>query len=64
MKLPPRWLRRIVLWPLPLLAFILYITTVPLFVIAALVVSYRLPGKWRALRLLGLATCYLSSRWR
>jgi 1-acyl-sn-glycerol-3-phosphate acyltransferase len=58
-KLPPRWLRRIVLWPLPLLAFILYITTVPLFVIAALVVSYRLPGKWRALRLLGLATCYL-----
>ena len=59
MKLPPRWVRRIVLWPLPLLAFILYITTVPLFVIAALVVSYRLPGKWRALRLLGLATCYL-----
>ena len=59
MKLPPRWLRRIVLWPLPLLVFILYITTVPLFVIAALVISYRLPGKWRALRLLGLATCYL-----
>lgn len=38
---------------------LLYITTVPLLVIAALVLSYRLPGKWRALRLLGLATRYL-----
>lgn len=59
MKLPPRWVRRIVFWPLPLLIFFLYVTTVPLLLIAALILSYRLPGKWRALRLLGLATCYL-----
>lgn len=59
MKLPPRWVRRIVIWPLPLLAVVLYLSTVPLLIIAALVLSYRLPGKWRALRVLGLATCYL-----
>ena len=59
MKLPPRWARRFLLWPLPLLASVLYISAVPLLVIAALILSYRLPGKWRALRLLGLATCYL-----
>ena len=59
MRLPPRWLRRIILWPLPLLAVFVYVTTVPLLVVAALILSYRLPGRWRALRLLGLATCYL-----
>ncbi len=59
MKLPPRWVRRIVLWPLPVLAVIVYLSTVPLLIIAALIVSYRLPGTWRALRLLGLASCYL-----
>ncbi len=59
MRLPPRSVRRIVLWPLPGLAVVLYLVTVPLLVIAALLVSYRLPGKLRAVRSLGLATCYL-----
>ncbi len=59
MSLPPRWLRRILLWPLPVLALVIYTATVPLFVIAALLVSYRLPGKFWALRSLGLVTCYL-----
>lgn len=45
MKLPPRGVRRVVLWPLPVLAGVFYVATVPLLVIAALIVSYRLPGK-------------------
>ncbi len=60
MRLPPRWVRRIVLWPLPVLAVFVYVTTVPLLLIAAFLISYRLPGKLRAVRSLGLATCYLA----
>ena len=57
--MPPRGVRRVLLWPLPVVAVVLYLATVPLLVIAALLVSYRLPGKFRAFRSLGLATCYL-----
>ena len=60
MSLPPRWLRRIILWPLPIIAIFFYVTTVPLLLIAAFVISYRLPGKLRAVRSLGLASCYLA----
>jgi 1-acyl-sn-glycerol-3-phosphate acyltransferase len=55
----PRWARRFLIWPLPLLLVWLYVATVPLLVIVALVLSYRLPGKLRALRALGLATVYV-----
>ncbi len=58
MSLPPRWLRRIVLWPLPLLLVWLYVATVPVLLIVAFVVSYRLPGSLRAVRSVGLATVY------
>ncbi len=60
MSLPPRWVRRILLWPLPVLAVFLYVTTVPLLLIGAFLISYRLPGKLRAVRSLGLATSYLA----
>ncbi len=59
MKLPPRWVRRLLLWPLPVVAVFFYVTTVPLLLIAAFVISHRLPGKMRAVRALGLATIYL-----
>jgi 1-acyl-sn-glycerol-3-phosphate acyltransferase len=59
MRLPPRWLRRIVLWPLPVLITVAYLATIPLLVILAFVLSYLLPGKLRILRALGLATIYL-----
>lgn len=52
-------IRRLLLWPLPVIAAVFYLATVPLLAIAALVLSYRLPGKLRALRGLGLATVYL-----
>ncbi len=54
----PRWLRRFLIWPLPLVLVWLYLAFVPVLVIVALVLSYRLPGKLRALRSLGLATVY------
>lgn len=60
MTLPKRWVRRLVIWPLPLLALVLYLATVPLLLILAFVVSYRLPGKLRPLRTLGLASTYLA----
>lgn len=59
MKLPPRPVRRFVIWPLPLLASALYLATVPVVLIAAFVLSYLLPGHLRGLRVLGLATVYL-----
>ncbi|MFK8025422.1 MAG: 1-acyl-sn-glycerol-3-phosphate acyltransferase [Ilumatobacter sp.] len=59
MKLPYRWVRRVLLWPLPIIATFFYLATVPLLIIGALLISYRLPGKLRALRALGLATVYL-----
>ncbi|MAT06882.1 MAG: glycerol acyltransferase [Acidimicrobiaceae bacterium] len=59
MKLPPRWVRRLVLWPLPLLLVWVYVASVPMLLIVACIVSYRLPGSWRAVRSLGLATVYV-----
>ncbi len=59
MKLPHRWVRRILIWPIPVIATFFYLTAVPLLLILAFLVSYRLPGKLRAVRALGLATVYL-----
>ena len=59
MTLPPRWLRRLVVWPLPLLLLWVYLASVPLLLIAAAVLSYQLPGSLRAVRSLGLFTVYV-----
>jgi len=59
LRLPPRWLRRLILWPLPLLLCWLYAASVPLLLIVAFLISYRLPGKLRAARSLGLFTVYV-----
>lgn len=59
MRLPRRWTRRLLLWPLPVIAAVLVLTTVPVLVLVALVLSYRLPGKLRLLRSLGLLVVYL-----
>jgi 1-acyl-sn-glycerol-3-phosphate acyltransferase len=52
-------MRRIVLWPLPVIGGVLYALTAPLWFLAATVLSYKLPGKLRLVRSLGLATVYL-----
>ena len=59
MRLPYRWVRRLILWPIPVIAALLYLATVPLLILAALLLSYRLPGNLRALRALGVASVYL-----
>lgn len=58
---PPRWARRILLWPIPVLAIWLYLAAVPLLLIVAAVLSYRLPGKLRLVRSIGLLTVYVAT---
>lgn len=60
-KLPPRWLRRFALWPLPVIGGLLYAATVPLWFLLATLLSYKLPGNMRLVRSLGLATVYLAT---
>ncbi len=59
MTMPRRWTRRLLLWPLPVIAVLLVLATVPILFLVALVLSYRLPGKLRLLRSLGLLIVYL-----
>ncbi len=59
MRLPGRWVRRFLIWPLPLVIMVVYLATVPLALVIAFVASFLLPGWLRGLRVLGLATVYL-----
>ena len=59
MRLPGRSTRRLLLWPLPVVAAVLVLVTVPVLALVALVLSYRLPGKLRLLRSLGLLIVYV-----
>lgn len=55
MRVPPKWVRRPVSY---LLLYVVMLTTVlasPLLALIAVVASHWLPGRWRALRLLGFA---------
>lgn len=59
MRLPPRWLRRVV-GPLLLVAvLVVVLLLLPVLVVVAAVVSPSLPGSWRGLRLLAFAVAYL-----
>lgn len=55
MRVPPRWVRRPVSYLALYLLLLVTIITSPVLVIVALIVSHWLPGRWRALRLLGFA---------
>ncbi|MCP5069638.1 MAG: 1-acyl-sn-glycerol-3-phosphate acyltransferase, partial [bacterium] len=50
MRLPPRWLRRLVIDPAVVIGFVLAVIVLPLWVLAALVGSRLVPGNWRILR--------------
>jgi 1-acyl-sn-glycerol-3-phosphate acyltransferase len=56
--LPPSWVRRPLAVSLALLTLLLAAALLPLLVVAAAVLSRFLPGRWRALRLLGFALVY------
>ncbi len=58
--LPPRILRRLVLAPLLPVITVALIVTMPLLLIVAAAASPRLPGRWRALRLLWFALAWLA----
>ena len=49
------------LWPLPVIVGVVYAATVPLWFLAATLLSYKLPRKMRLVRSLGLATVYLAT---
>ncbi|MGH3693883.1 MAG: 1-acyl-sn-glycerol-3-phosphate acyltransferase [Pseudonocardiaceae bacterium] len=52
MRLPPRWVRRVVLAPAVVLLTVLLLTTLPVWMLLAAALSPLLPGRLRALRVL------------
>jgi 1-acyl-sn-glycerol-3-phosphate acyltransferase len=51
-RLPPRWVRRVVLAPLMVLLTVLVLTSLPIWIVLAAAVSPLLPGRLRALRVM------------
>jgi 1-acyl-sn-glycerol-3-phosphate acyltransferase len=60
MRLPPKWLRRILIDPAVTLAVVLAAVSLPLWAIGAAFVSRFVPGKWRILRLAWFLFLYLA----
>ncbi|WP_134323007.1 1-acyl-sn-glycerol-3-phosphate acyltransferase [Cumulibacter soli] len=55
MRVPPKWVRRPIAYLTIYLLFAITVLASPVLVIAAVIASYRMPGRWRALRLFGFA---------
>ncbi len=60
MRLPPRWLRRLLIDPAITLLVVLAAVSLPLWAIAAAFISRYVPGKWRILRLTWFLFLYLA----
>ena len=58
-KLPPKWIRRLVLAPLVLLLCLALIALAPAFLLIAAVVDLFAPGNWRTLRMVAFGVFYL-----
>lgn len=59
MRLPPKWVRRIVLAPLVIVAAVVMLALTPLWLIVALALTSLVPGRFRLPRVLWLVTVYL-----
>lgn len=59
MPLPPWWVRRMFLAPVVVLLAVLVVTTLPVWLLAAAVVSPLFPGRLRPLRLVWTGSVYL-----
>jgi 1-acyl-sn-glycerol-3-phosphate acyltransferase len=59
MRLPPKWLRRILIDPALVLGVVLAIVSLPIWIVVAAFVSRYVPGKWRILRLVWFLFLYL-----
>lgn len=60
MRLPHRWVRRLLIDPAVVIGFVLAVVALPLWVIVALVVSRLVPGNWRILRVAWFLFLYLA----
>lgn len=60
MRLPPQWVRRMVIDPAIVIGFVLAVVALPLWVVVALVVSRLVPGNWRILRVAWFLFLYLA----
>ena len=60
MKIPPRWVRRLLIAPGLVVAIVSFLGTLPVLLIAAAAASPYLPGRWRPLRLLWFLLVYLA----
>ena len=61
--LPPPALRRLVTVPVALAALPLLVATLPIWVLAGVLTSPFLPGKWRGLRLLWFGIVWFACEW-
>ncbi|MFE4724958.1 1-acyl-sn-glycerol-3-phosphate acyltransferase [Microbacterium sp. NPDC056736] len=59
MRLPPTWLRRILLAPLVIVAAVLMLALTPLWLLVGLALTSLVPGRFRLPRMLWLITVYL-----
>ncbi|MEX1126108.1 MAG: 1-acyl-sn-glycerol-3-phosphate acyltransferase [Acidimicrobiia bacterium] len=60
MRLPPRWLRRILIDPAVALVVVLAVLSLPIWIVIAAFISRYVPGKWRILRLAWFLFLYLA----
>ncbi|MFB7891848.1 1-acyl-sn-glycerol-3-phosphate acyltransferase [Microbacterium sp. NPDC056044] len=59
MRMPPTWVRRILLAPLVIVAALVMLALTPLWLIVALALTSLVPGRFRLPRVLWLVTVYL-----
>lgn len=59
MKLPPTWVRRVILAPLVIIIALLLVITIPIWLLGAIGLTSLVPGRFRLPRVLWLVTVYL-----
>lgn len=59
MRLPPRWLRRLLIDPALVILTVLAFVSLPVWIIVAAFVSRYVPGNWRILRIIWFLFLYL-----
>ncbi|MEU1971797.1 1-acyl-sn-glycerol-3-phosphate acyltransferase [Microbacterium sp. NPDC019599] len=59
MKLPPVWVRRVIIAPLVIVISLVMVVTIPLWLLGAIGLTSLVPGRFRLPRVLWLVTVYL-----
>lgn len=58
-RLPPKWVRRLVIAPLVFALCVILIALSPMFLLGAAIVDLFAPGNWRTVRMVAFGTFYL-----